>query len=112
MKTVLIALAVMLLFAPNAFCHAPSKIDLTRLGTEINVTVIHEVNDPRGHFVKHIAITVNGTKMIDQNFTMQTDDEMQQTKYIIPSLMANDKVEIEAECNQFGELKKEFTVGW
>ena len=110
MKTILIALAVTLLFVTGAYCHAPSKIDLTRLGTEINVTVIHGVLDPKTHFIKYIGISVNGMKMIDQRFTMQTDDDMQQVKYIIPSLVMGDKVEIEAECNQSGELKKEFTV--
>jgi hypothetical protein len=108
-KTVLIVI-LCLAITQNAFCHPPTGIDMTRLGTQITVTVLHDVLDPKTHYIERIGITLNGKKIIEQNFTTQTDDDMQQVIYIIPSLTTGDKLDIETKCNQAGELKKEIIV--
>lgn len=110
MKKIAAVTLLCLAITQNAFCHPPTEIDMTRLGTQITVTVLHDVLDPKIHYVKRIGIDINGKKTIEQNFIMQTDDNMQQVMYIIPSLARGDKLEIKAECNQFDELMKDIVV--
>ena len=110
MKKIALTLVFCLMIAQNAYCHTPSKIGTERLGTQITVTVIHGVLDPKTHYIKRIEITLNGMKTIEQNFTMQTDDDMQQVIYVIPSLQTGDKMTITATCNTSGEFTKEIMI--
>ena len=110
MKKILAVLIICLAITQNAYCHPPSAIGVETLGTQITVTVIHGVLDPKTHYIKKIEIALNGKKTIEQNFTMQTDDDMQQVMYVIPSLNAGNKLEITAECSKSGSLNKVITV--
>lgn len=110
MKKIAMITLLCLAITQNAFCHPPTAIDMARLGTQITVTVSHDVLDPKTHYIKRVEIDVNGKKTIEQNFTMQTDDDMQQVIYIIPSLTRGDKMEIKAECSQFDELMENIVV--
>jgi hypothetical protein len=110
MKRIIAILILSLLITANAYCHPPSQIGVERLGTQITVTVIHGVLDNKTHYVKRTEITLNGKKTIEQNFTMQTDDDMQQVIYVIPSLQSGDKMTIKAVCNQSGELTREIVM--
>ena len=56
-------------------------------------------------------IFVNGKKIIQQNFTLQADNNTQKAAYIIPSLKQQDKIDVEAQCNIAGSLKKSITIG-
>lgn len=111
MKKIIALLILSLVITQNAYCHAPSKIGVERLGTQITVTVIHGVLDPKTHYIKRIELALNGQKTIEQNFTMQTDDDMQQVIYVIPSLNTGDKMTIKAACSQSGELTKDIIAG-
>jgi desulfoferrodoxin (superoxide reductase-like protein) len=110
MKKMLTFLIPVLFITSAAFAHPPKNIEMTVSGKDISVVVTHKVEDAAKHYIKEIKVSVNGKVMIVQDFVLQQDLQTQTAVYFIPSLKKEDKVEIEAECNIYGKMKKGFTV--
>ena len=110
MKKVIFVLIFIFCIASLAFAHPPTNIEIKVSASQLDITVTHPVSSPATHFIKYIEVKVNAEKMIAQNFKTQSDNNTQQARYLIPSLKKGDKLSIEAECNQYGELKKDFQV--
>lgn len=106
------AVLVFLFCASLAVAHGPDGIrietDFTK--SKLKVFVSHQVKDNMKHFVYEIAIKVNGKKVIDQEAFSQTGMTEQALIYVIPGLKAGDKIEVYAECNKGGDMKKTFTA--
>lgn len=98
-----------LLYAFPAFCHPPQKIEITQKDNAINVVVTHKVQDPATHYIKHIEVVLNGKKIINQEFFLQTGN-VQKVNYLIPDLKKGDILEVEADCNKFGDLKEKIKI--
>jgi len=93
----------------SAFAHPPQKIDITQRDKVISVTVTHNVKDPATHYIKLIEVEVNGKKIINQEFSLQTGN-VQKVTYLIPDLKNGDTLEVDADCNQFGDLKQQIQI--
>lgn len=105
----LILLMSCLCCAATVYAHPPSSIALSRSGTSVEVLVTHNVSNPLQHYISLIEVFLNGKKIIDQHFSLQTENN-QRALYIIPELKNGDIVEVEADCNQFGDLKQKLTI--
>ncbi|MEI8349568.1 MAG: hypothetical protein WCI77_05400 [Candidatus Omnitrophota bacterium] len=98
-----------LLCAAAVYAHPPSSVNISRKGTTIEVVVTHTVSNPSQHYIKLIEVFLNGKMIIEQHFCLQTANS-QQAVYNIPELKNGDTVEVEADCNQFGELKQKIII--
>lgn len=106
------ALFLVLAFSSVLMAHPASDIIFTpdtKTG-EVRLDIMHQVKDAADHYIYEIELKVNGKKAIRQDARTQTSDKSQSVVYVIPGLKAGDKVEVYADCNKTGDLKKEFTV--
>jgi desulfoferrodoxin (superoxide reductase-like protein) len=93
-----------------AFAHPPARIDIVPSATVINITVTHPVKDPLTHYIKLIEVSLNGKKIIEQKFSLQTTAMEQRATYHIPELKKGDVVAVDADCNLYGDLQQTLTV--
>jgi len=110
MKKIILVLVVLAFLTGRGFCHPPTDIVITVSGIAVDVIVMHAVSAPKTHYIDDIAVSVNGKEMITQKFIMQTEAALQRAVYVIPSLKKGDKIEVEADCNKSGKLKKSITI--
>lgn len=105
--------AILVFFASQtAFAHPPSNIGITSdpSSQTISVIVYHDVANPKTHYIKEIDIAVNGKRVIEDKFTMQSENNSQQATYELPDLKNGDKVTAEAFCNVSGQKSVSMTV--
>lgn len=95
-----------------AFAHPPSdiifKYDIKN--KILSVGVAHSVKDPQKHFIKEINIKINSKEWIKQEFVSQTNKDAQAASYAQVSLKKGDVIEVLADCNESGKLKKTFKI--
>jgi len=103
--TVLLSLG----FCGLLFSHPPVDIETKVSGTQIDITVNHPVGDPNTHYIDKIEVFLNGIKVSEQSFKQQ-DGNFQKTTVTVPSLKKGDAVEVSANCNRFGNLRKSTAV--
>jgi hypothetical protein len=94
----------------RAFAHPPSDIKVNIRGSEIRCDILHSVADPTKHYIDQVSVNLNGAKIIQQKFDLQSDNIKQVVVYNIPSLKKGDKLVIGASCNKGGDLNKEVKV--
>ncbi len=101
---------VALIFAAgSAYAHPARKVDVRITGTQLDIVVEHKVSDPAAHFIDIIDVHVNGEKLVDQKYLMQTDN-VQKAVYLIPSLKKGDTVSVKAHCSKNGDKEASITV--
>jgi len=71
-----------------------------------SVLVLHEVRNPKEHFIKKVEVKLNGSSVITQKITRQDRDNAVTVVYIIPDVKPGDVVNLEAECSISGKLGK------
>lgn len=62
------------------------------------------------HHVKIVKISINDSLLAEQRFKNQTDNNTQQTDFVLDSVKTEDTLTIEARCSLWGSLKKEFPM--
>jgi desulfoferrodoxin (superoxide reductase-like protein) len=111
MKKHLVVLSA-LVFAVALQAHPPKDIlftfDLNQKSVKLDI--VHPVKNPVDHFIYDIEVKINGKKAVTQIARAQTGEATQSVVYVIPELRAGDKIEVYAECNKIGALKKEAIV--
>jgi hypothetical protein len=93
-----------------AFAHPPSNIDIAVSEAVVQIVVAHEVSDPNTHYIKTIELSLNGKKTVEQSFSFQFNKDVQKATFFLPALKKGDELLIDADCNQFGDLSKKYTV--
>ncbi|HRU39015.1 MAG TPA: hypothetical protein P5511_03990 [Candidatus Goldiibacteriota bacterium] len=113
MKRTIIFLAVSLAFAGFAAAHPPSDIAVSSdvKSGEVKLSVAHKVKDAAQHYIYEIVVKVNGKQAVRQDAVTQTSADSQEVVYVIPGLKEGDKIEVYAECNKMGDMKKTFAAG-
>jgi desulfoferrodoxin (superoxide reductase-like protein) len=113
MKRVLFfTIALVLSLTLSVYAHPPGDIEMS-FNTEnkmLEVTIPHNSNDNSDHFINNVKVYLNDNLHIEQNFIMQTDNEVQYLHYMIPGAKAGDTIRLNAECNKFGSREIELTV--
>ena len=113
MKRVLFfTVALVLSLTLSVYAHPPGDIEMS-FNTEnkmLEVTIPHNSNDNSDHFINNVKVYLNDNLHIEQNFIMQTDNEVQYLHYMIPGAKVGDTIRLNAECNKFGSREIELTV--
>jgi hypothetical protein len=112
---VILALILFLLafvmVSPGA-AHPPSSIDLRfePAGSLLVVGFRHVVQDGQTHYVKEIKIQINGKEFAKIDLYAQAGKDGGQLSVALPEVKSGDLVNVKAECNKFGELKKDLRI--
>jgi hypothetical protein len=107
MRKFLAAVAVIAVSAGLAAAHPAKAISITITGNRVDITVEHQTMDPKRHYIREIEVSVNGKKLVHQDFAFQTDAKTQLASYIIPEIIPGAVVAVMADCNKGGKLAVE-----
>lgn len=96
-----------------AYAHPPSDIIITfDAKTKIlNAVIMHNVSNPKEHFIKKVDIALNGQEIIEHKLSRQDNNVSQSVRYLIPDVKVGDVLSVEGYCSISGKLKKEIKVG-
>jgi len=111
-KVLFFTIALVLSLSLSVYAHPPGNIEMS-FNTEnkmLEVTIPHNSNDNSDHFINNVKVYLNDNLHIEQNFIMQTDNEVQYLHYMIPGAKAGDTIRLNAECNKFGSREIELNV--
>ena len=92
-----------------AYAHPPSDIKITfNPETKIlNAVIIHDVSNPRTHYIKKVDVSVNGKEVIQQSISAQDNFNNQTVSYLIPDAKSGDVFSVEGYCSISGKLEKQ-----
>ncbi|MCX5668543.1 MAG: hypothetical protein NTX89_00250 [Candidatus Omnitrophica bacterium] len=111
MKKVVLLFGFFTLFVLSAvaYAHPPSDIKITfDPKTKIlNAVIIHDVSNPRAHYIKKVDVALNGKKIIEQSISVQDNFDSQTVSYLIPDAKVGDVFSVEGYCSISGKLEKQ-----
>lgn len=94
-----------------ASAHPPASLEATlQPDGKLQLVVSHTVNDPLKHFINRVVISSDGRVIAEEKFNKQTDKAGLVVEITAAGLSKGQTVQIEADCNIFGSLKKTFTL--
>jgi len=104
-------LCILLLITQTVSAHPPSNMDINFdiENQELKVNITHSVTTDT-HYIKLIEIQLNGEKYNSYNYNSQPAEMSFSYNYNI-NATKEDIFKVIAECNQFGTLTRELTVG-
>jgi hypothetical protein len=76
----------------------------------LTVTVSHDVKDAAKHYIKTIVVELNGRKIIEQDFSRQVDNQVQEAVYRIIDAAVGDQLQVIATCSIAGTKKQVLKV--
>ena len=106
-----LAALMMILLASGVSAHPPSDLNLTYNQTTGNLSaaITHEVPDPTAHFVMEVTILLDGEETIVEEYTSQPTGDVFTYEYPL-NATAGTEVDVSAECNIFGSIKRSLTI--
>ncbi|MDD5432561.1 MAG: hypothetical protein PHO70_06225 [Candidatus Omnitrophica bacterium] len=113
MNRVILGVLFILVFGFSlAFAHPPSDIIITfDPATKIlKAVIMHDVLDPKNHFIKKVDVGKNGKEILSQQLSRQDNTDSQTVSYLIPDANISDVLSVEAYCSISGKLEKEIKV--
>ncbi|MBN2725802.1 hypothetical protein JXR74_00380 [Candidatus Mcinerneyibacteriota bacterium] len=113
MKKVLILILALLMGVLTMNAHPAQVVQMT-YNAEMKVLsldVIHPTNDPAGHFIQQVTLTLNGEEWVIQRFRAQTDKQGLRLNYYIPGLKKGDEIKATVKCNKFGNKGGRLIIG-
>ena len=112
MKTLLVTavLGILLLSPARVSANPPDSIAVDYDSTGyLTVNIRHPIKgEVYEHYISKLVVKLNGAEVIRQTFKRQVDSEWQQAVYLLIDLKPDDKVQITASCNIFGNLSETF----
>jgi len=86
--------------------------ELGRVSTKKSIAslILHDVKNPREHFIKEVDVKLNGSPIITQKLTVQDTNNTETVAYVIPDAKIGDTITIKAECSISGKLEKSLKV--
>lgn len=111
-KVLILAVVLILSLSLSVYAHPPGDIEMSfnLENNMLEVTIPHNSNDISDHFVNNVKVYLNDELQIEQNFIVQTDEEIQYLHYMIPGAESGDTIRLNAECSKFGSRESEITV--
>ena len=100
-----------LLLAPGAGATPPSAMSLhyDRNAGLLSVTITHATLDVRTHYIREVAVSLNGQMLNDSHYTSQPDPDT--FTYTFPVVAhPGDVLEATATCNLIGSASRSITV--
>jgi hypothetical protein len=89
----------------------PSAVILSynEQSSELTVTITHPVVDPTTHYIREVAITVNGKTITNASYTSQPSKDTFTYTYPVPAKPGDD-IEVTASCNLVGSRSSHLYV--
>ncbi len=112
MKKMLLILCGLLLAGTQAFAHSPTdiKIQFDNKTKVLTAIIEHRVTDPKSHFIKRIAVGLNGKEIMAFPFRGQETNTHQTIKFAIPQAKKGDTLSVEGDCGLNGKLEKKIKI--
>lgn len=109
-------ITVLMLAAAVCFAHPPKDVTVSfdPATNMLSITATHlikesKVTDPAKHFVKDIAVTINGNPAVVGAYTYQQFDNGEKIILML-NVKSKDKISVKARCNLAGEKTTEIAV--
>ena len=109
MKIFILSLAFILFFSTIAYSHPPEYIEVKIIRGLLVIKVEHSAGNSLRHYIDRIKVVINQKKTYEKEFTSQLGF-IQESYFLIRDLQEEDRVQITAYCNMYGELTKEIIV--
>ena len=107
----LLGVGLLLSLKGIALAHPPVSLDVALLPEgKLRIQVSHTVNDPAKHFINRVVITRDGKVLAEQSFVGQTGKTGLEVEIPVTGLSKGQTIQVEADCNIFGSLKKSVTL--
>ncbi|MDD5128826.1 MAG: hypothetical protein PHO40_04165 [Candidatus Omnitrophica bacterium] len=112
MKKILFVFLLICLALGTAYAHPPKDIEISYdPATKIlTATILHDTNNPLGHYIEKVDIGLNGQEIIEQKISRQENINSQEVNYYISDTNPEDKLSVEGYCSISGKLRKEIVV--
>ena len=98
------------------YAHPPSDVTVNYDQTSmlLTINVKHAIKeskntDPMKHFVKEIAVTVNGSPVITEAISFQQSDDHEISSYLL-NVKSGDKVSVKASCSLAGSKVTDIVI--
>jgi len=111
-KVLFITMIMVFVLTLSVYAHPPGNIEMNfnMENKMLEVTIPHNSGDNSDHFINSVKVYLNGNRHIEQDFIMQTDNDVQYLHYMIPGAKSGDTISLNAECNKFGSRETEITI--
>lgn len=114
LKALILALVSLAVLSGGALAHPPSDVTMTydQNTGDLIVTIPHQVDDPKTHYVKQVTVKQGDTVLIDKSYTSQPDRSSFTYRYNLPQLKASSgEIRVDAQCNLFGSRSGTLPLG-
>ena len=110
---ILTVLALLALLSIPVQAHAPSEVALSydQENQTLNVTTVHKVSSPSGHFVARVDIFKNDEKILSSDYTSQPSASDPFTYSYAVNATSGDVLKAKAFCSIAGSKSGELKVG-
>jgi len=110
---ILTALVVLALLSIPVQAHAPSEVALSydQENQTLNVTTVHKVSSPAGHYVVRVEIFKNDQKIVSRDYTSQPSASDPFTYSYAVNASSGDVLKAKAFCSIAGSRSGELKVG-
>ena len=112
-RALVVALVGLAVLSGGALAHPPADAVMTydQNTGDLIVTITHQVDDPKTHYVKQVTVKQGDTVLIDKSYTSQPDRSSFTYRYNLPQLKASSgEIRMDAQCVQFGSRSGTLTL--
>ena len=105
-----IILTGFLIISP-ASAHPPSDMVLSYNGItkDLQVTITHQVPNPQEHYIREVAVTINGKAVNTSTYTSQPAPDTFTYTYPV-AVSPGDDIEVVARCSLAGSISRNLSV--
>ena len=110
---ILTVLAILALLSIPVQAHPPSEVGLSfdQENQTLNMTILHKVSSPSGHYVSRIDIFKNDEKILSNEYTSQPSASDPFTYSHAVNATSGDMLKATAFCSIAGSRSGELTIG-
>ncbi len=76
----------------------------------LTLKVMHPTPKTDMHYLSSLKISLGDKELVTQYFTVQTDNQALEVKYVLPGLKAGDKLTVDTVCNVGGKYSAEIAI--
>lgn len=108
----LIITGLFIAVSSTVYAHPPLDIVITynTITKTLQAVIVHQVDNPKAHFIKKVDVALNGQKIIEHKISKQDNSASQAVLYLIPDAKDGDLISVEAYCSVSGQLKRQIKV--
>lgn len=109
-KISLLFMLMFFVYAANANPPKSVTLKFDLKSQDLDVNIIHQVNDITDHFIKTVTITVNGNEVVNEKYKKQKDSKGDVFRYTMENIKVGDVIKLTASCNKWGKKSKTLII--